>query len=115
MRWKPWWMMALTACVGCGASAVGTVPSPDTPLPPGEPVDAVTLSVDVPRSGDCEEAFDLALYRNRAVHLIEWDADAGRCMNRKVRIVYLRRQITRDELIAEVRGRASTVSVVANP
>ncbi len=115
MLWPPRWMVFLVACVGCSASAAGTVSTPDKPLPPGEPLDAVTLAVDLPRSGDCEEAFDLALYQNRAVHLIEWDADAGRCTNRKVRIVYVRRQIARDDVVAEVRRRASTVVVVASP
>jgi len=107
-------MMVLAACAGCRASGMSMVPAPDRPLPPGEPVDAVTLTVNLPRSSDCEEAFDLALYQNRAVHLIEWDADAGRCTNRKVRIVYLHRQIARDDLIAEVRRRTSTVAVVSN-
>ena len=47
------------------------------------------MRVDLVFSGDCEEAFDLALYQNRAVELIAWDDQPDSCDNRLVTIRYL--------------------------
>ncbi len=114
MRWTRWLIVACTGCLGCGTGALRATSSPDAPLPAGEPTASVSLALDLPQTQDCEEAFDLALYGNRAVHLIEWDGSAGRCAGRKATIVYLPKRITKDAVVAEARKRALKVSLTAD-
>lgn len=114
MRWTRWFFVACAGCFGCGTGALRTTSSPDAPIPPGEPTAAVSLALDLPQAQDCEEAFDLAMYKNRAVHVIEWDSSTGRCTDRKARIVYLPKRITRDGVVAEARKRAAKLVVAAD-
>jgi len=114
MHLSQWMFVAsLTLSLGCGSGAMRATPPPDTPLPPGEPTAAVTLAVDLPRAQDCEEAFDLSMYENRAVHLIEWDSNRGRCEARQVRVVYLPQRISKDNVLAEARKRTVKLAVTA--
>jgi hypothetical protein len=101
--------LLVVACVK--HPVVEPLPPPDQPVPASEPRAMVTLRVDLKPGPDCEEAFDLALYANRAVDLIEWDDDAGDCPEREVRIRYLSNQISREELILEVQRHAQQASV----
>lgn len=114
MRWMAWMIVVSAGVMGCGAGGMAPAGAPDTPLPPGEPTEVVTLSLDLPRAQDCEEAFDLSMYASRAVHLIEWDSHRGQCTERTVRIVYRPRLATKDAVVAEARKRASRVDVKGN-
>lgn len=114
MAWKRWLCVAVSGCLGCGTSTLRATSSPDTPVPAGEPRAAVTLALDLHQAQDCEEAFDLSMYQSRAVDVIEWDSNAGRCVQRTVRIVYLPQRMTKDGVIAEARKRSAKLSVTAD-
>lgn len=110
------WILGATgvALVGCGAASIGAAPTPDLPVPSGEARATLSLALDLPQSQDCEEAFDLALYRNRAVHLVEWDANRTACAGRTVRVTYLPRLVRKDTLIGEARQLAVKLTVLAD-
>jgi hypothetical protein len=72
----------------------------------------VRLHVDLPRAHDCEEAFDLALYRSRAVDLVAWDAAGERCQGRTVTIRYLAKQVSRDDVVRAASAAAAKVDVL---
>lgn len=101
---------AIFPVMGCAGSAH----VPDMPVPASEPRETVRLRVELTRAQDCEEAFDLALYRSKAVELVAWDAAAGRCADRTITIRYLSRQTSRDEVIRAASAAAAKVSVETN-
>lgn len=105
--------MSVAVLVGCAHQVpAATVGPPDMPVPSDEPRATVTLLLELNPGPQCEEDFDLALYRNRAVELVEW-TDGGTCGERRVMIRYLERQISEAQLLGEVRRHAVTVQVVA--
>jgi hypothetical protein len=104
---------ALLASVsGCSSLASGGPAASakhDEPAPAGAPRADLVVVVDLEPTADCEERFDLALYRDRAVERIEWDARRGACSSRRVAIRYLTDSRRADELIASIRGLARRV------
>ena len=98
----------LVLLAGCAAVA----PAVDAPVPASEPRAVVRLHVDLVRAQDCEEAFDLALYRSRAVELVAWDAARGRCTDRTITIRYLTRQASRDDVMRAATAAAAKVSAL---
>src|SRR5687768_16826793 len=80
-------LLTALACTSTGR-AVAAGP-PDQPMPPGEPRAELPLTVDLFSSSACEENFDLALYEDRGVELVEWDDQPGKCTARAIRIRYL--------------------------
>jgi hypothetical protein len=105
--------MALSAACAAPPARPAASP-PDQPVPKTEPRSEVRLVVDLMASADCEQRFDLALYRNRAVDLVQWDDQLGACRARSVTIRYLSRQITREQLLQEIRGLSARVVEVQN-
>lgn len=99
---------ALLALTGCAAATL----EPDLPVPASEPRALVRLQVDLVRAQDCEEAFDLALYRSRAIDLVAWDAGGGRCEARTVTIRYLTRRASRDDVLRAAGAVAAKVTAV---
>ena len=99
---------ALSPLAGCSAS----VPPPDAPVPAAEPRAVVRLHVDLVRAQDCEEAFDLALYKSRAVELVAWEPAGGRCDDRTVTVRYLSRAASRDDMIHAASAAAAKVSAL---
>jgi hypothetical protein len=101
---------------GCISSS-GAAPrgSPDRPVPPGEPRAEIALEVDLEPAPDCEERFDLALYRDRGIELVQWDARAGACSDRRVRLRYLSGRLTSDKVLAAVRKAARDVKPAEPP
>lgn len=98
--------------VGCGGPGeIGIVvaaPSArDRPAPAGEPRAELALTVSLPPSRDCEERFDVALYAERDVELVAWDAQTDACSGRRVTIRYLSTRLTREALLERVRRLAS--------
>lgn len=84
---------------GCGAHQLVLDPGkPDLPVPPQEPRAEMRASVDLVASQGCEEKFDLALYQNRSIDLIQWDEQRGACAGRKVAIRYLSSKITANQV-----------------
>jgi hypothetical protein len=92
---------------GCGAHP----PEPDLPAPPSEPRATLHLRVDLVRGQRCDEAFDLALYQDRGVELIEWDAGT-RCEERAVSIHYLSRRTTPELVLRAAQAAAAKVSPI---
>lgn len=75
--------------VACGASVTPAPSSPpDAPIAASEPRATLALVLALPDGTDCEERFDLELYRDRGVELVAWDARPG-CHDRHVQIRYL--------------------------
>ena len=69
------------------------------------------VQLDLAARQDCEEAFDLALYQDRGIELIEWDDAKGSCENRTITIRYLSRKLSADA----VREAARSHSVRVRP
>lgn len=106
---------ALTAAsaLGCGGAAQGpATPQHDAPVPRGEPRAEMRLQLDLTPAQGCEEAFDLAVYEDRGVDLVEWDASRGACAGRVVTIRYLPQRLSAEALLALVRARAARADVI---
>lgn len=103
----------VTAACGGASGAPPATPAHDQPVPAGEPRAEVRLRVDLAPAQDCEEKFDLALYRDRGVDLIAWDERAGACGGRTVVIRYLPRRIDEARVLAAARARAARVERLA--
>ena len=71
-------------------------------------------TVDLRPTSNCEEVFDLAMYGNRAIELIEWDASTGACDGRMIRIRYLSRQLREQDVLDAARKNAIRVEVAAD-
>lgn len=99
---------ALLLVTGCAAAEH----PPDAPVPATEPRAVLRLAIDLPRAQDCEEAFDLALYRDRAVEMISWDGPSGRCDGRTVTIRYLTQRASRDGVIRAATALAPKVTAL---
>ncbi len=94
--------------VGCPA-APAIVQAPvdfDRPVDPSLPRAQRDYQVDLTPAHDCEERFDLALYRNRGVELIAWDEAKGACTGRNITVRYLSSQLSDAQLTALVRQHA---------
>ena len=104
------WLAAVALSAACAAPSVRPVAAqPDQPVPKTEPRAELKLVLDLPASTDCEQRFDLALYENRAVDLIQWDDQLGACRARSVSIRYLSRRVGREPLLEEIRELAARV------
>lgn len=83
----------------CAAQPLALDPGkPDLPVPPQEPRAELRAAVDLVPTQGCEEKFDLALYQNRSIDLIQWDEQRGACAGRKVAIRYLSSKITASQV-----------------
>ena len=101
--------LLLIALAGCDpGKAPKSAADHDRPVPASEPRAELSLELDLEPASDCEERFDLALYRDRRVDLVAWD-DGDGCTRRAVRIRYLSAKVSRDELFAAVKGLARAV------
>lgn len=93
----------LVLLAGCPGPANTPDPAePDRPVPDAEPRDQLVLSLDLAPASDCEERFDLALYRDRSVDLVSWDDRVGACRGRVASIRYLSRKTTKEALLGKV-------------
>ena len=106
--------LVATAALGCGGSTLTpAMPDHDAPVPAGEPRAEMRLRVDLAPAQRCEESFDLALYQDRGVDLVQWGRSAGSCAGRLVTIRYLPRKLRAEELLAAVRAHAAKVEMIA--
>jgi hypothetical protein len=105
-------IVAFFVVVGCGSAqgAVRSAAERDTPVPAGEPRAELSVTVDLEPAQDCEERFDLALYRDRGIDLVTWDDAVGRCMGRTVTIRYLSAKLTKDALMQQLEKLSQKVS-----
>ena len=107
--------LLLPAIVIACACAPASLPPPDAPVPAGEPRAELRLSVDLDRARDCEEAFELALYRDRAVDLVTWEPPRDRCDGRVVVVRYLSARTTRDAVLAAAARASKRATPAAAP
>jgi len=103
-------LVLAAALVGCGPP-----PQPaQSPIEHDEPVPAsvqraeLRLLLVLPPERDCEETFDLELYRDRGIDLVEWD-DAEGCDGRIIIVRYFPERIDEATLRARIRELATKV------
>ena len=97
---------ALVAAIAWFAGCAGVTPAAeagtfDVPVPADEPRATVVLALELRASQDCEEAFDLAMYGDEGIELIEWDDHAGRCKDRKARVRFLSRRTSGERVLEQ--------------
>ncbi len=105
--------LALLLVAGCGGQAGSQVAHPDPtshdePVPAGVKRAQVGLLLSLPPAADCEEQFDLELYRERGVDMIDWDDGRG-CVERGVDITYLPERLARPKLMQRVKDLATVI------
>jgi len=106
--------LALLLITGCGGQPWSQVAHPqptsrDVPVPAGVKRAEVGLLLSLPPAADCEERFDLELYRERGVDMIDWDDGRG-CVERGVDITYLPERLARPQLMQRVQDLATVVN-----
>ncbi|HET9929940.1 MAG TPA: hypothetical protein VFQ35_04600 [Polyangiaceae bacterium] len=104
------WVGALSACAPTRVAAAPG--SHDRPVPADEPRAQLKLELDLPKTASCEEDFDLRLYANPAVDLIEWRGNGQKCSGRRVTISYLSRRTDADKVLMQVKGLAANARVM---
>ncbi len=102
-------LMSLQACGG--AAARSAPPSHDRPVPATEARAEVQLQLELEQRAGCEEDFDLALYQDPGIELIDWKEPFGACKARQVTIRYLPGRISKDALLHRVKQLAPKVEV----
>ncbi|MEM1032456.1 MAG: hypothetical protein AAF928_10765 [Myxococcota bacterium] len=108
--------LGLVACQtgGSGAAVGPKTSSRDVYVPADVARSEVVLRVSLPPAADCEERFDLELYRERGVDLIDWDARSG-CSGRGVDITYFPERLPEPRLLERVRELATDVAPAPRP
>lgn len=81
----------------CGGVPAATGPGPDTPVPRSEPRSDVRYQLELEPGHDCEREFDLALYENRGIDLLEWDDQDG-CRERQLTVRFFERKLTKQQV-----------------
>jgi hypothetical protein len=84
----------------------------DEPVPTSLARSALVLEVDLAARVDCDEVFDLALYRELGVELVAWDPSARSCGARRLTVKYLPSRIRRATLLERIERLAISVRVV---
>ena len=103
----------LWAGAACAPTRVAAAPgSHDQAVPASEPRAELKLELDLPKTASCEEDFDLKLYANTAVDLIEWTAGSAKCSGRRVKIRDLSRRTDSEKLLGQVKALSSSAKVV---
>ncbi len=103
----------LSAGCGPGPDEAPARDAHDAPVPATEPRAELTLNVNLVARHDCEEAFDLALYKEPAVELISWTGDAGSCENRRVKVRYLSARASRGVIVSRIQKLTKKAEVVS--
>lgn len=91
---------------------ISSAPDHDAPVAADEPRAELKLRVDLAPEQGCEEAFDLAMYKDRGVDLIQWDAAEGSCAGRVIVVRYFPKQLSAEALLEAAKGRASKAEVI---
>ena len=102
--------LLVAAITACSAAPVAAAPRHDEPVAASEPRETLTLKIDLPKSASCEEAFDLALYEDRGIDIVEWGGPPKKCAGRTVTIRFLPKRTTRAQVLERVRKLAVDVA-----
>lgn len=94
--------------VACAATPQARGPGPDAPVPASEPRGTVRYELDLEPGQGCEREFDLALYEDRRIDLLEWD-DRDGCRERRLSVRYFERKISKQQVRALVDDHATKV------
>lgn len=106
--------LAAFFALGCGgADMTAASPSHDMLVAADEPRAELALKIDLAPEQGCEEAFDLELYKDRGIDLVQWDASTGACRGRVVTIRYLSKKLSADAVFAAAGAHAVKVERVA--
>jgi hypothetical protein len=109
---RGWLLVTALASAACGGAAgAAWRGEPDRPVPASEPRGVVRARLDLETTQGCEETFDLAVYRNRAIDLVEWDENGGACAARLVSVRYLSRRTDERAVLDLLRAHALRVVV----
>jgi hypothetical protein len=85
----------------------------DSPVAASEPRAELAVVVDLASENNCEERFDLALYKDDAVELVTWEPVNASCEKRKAKIRYLSKRTSADALAATIRHISRHVEILA--
>lgn len=104
--------------LSCATFACGAAPGSDLPVPHTEARETISVQLDLPKTASCTEQFDLAVYANRAIEMIEWTtpegsppgADGPDCEQRIVHVRFLSRKTSKAEVMALLRANATRVA-----
>ena len=94
--------MVIGAC-GPRAEEAPARDAHDALVPASEARAELTMNVSLLPRRDCEEAFDLALYKEPAVELISWTGDNASCEDRRVTVRFLPARTSREAILSRVR------------
>ncbi len=103
--------LGLFLLAACAEPQSARAPTYDSPIAGSEPRALLRVVVDLEPVGGCDEAFDLAMYQDRGVELIEWDSARG-CSARRVILRYIPGRISRDALLSKIRQVSRKVEVM---
>ncbi len=94
----------LAASCGCATGATGAPVDASHDKPAAASLARAELHVvlDLEPAANCDETFDLALYKDTAVERVAWDEKKGKCSARRVVIRYLSSLRTEADLIAKL-------------
>jgi hypothetical protein len=107
-------LLAFLAQAACGGAAIEpAMTAHDVPVPAGEPRQELHLRVELAPAQGCEEAFDLAMYKDLGVDLVQWDANVGACSGRVVVIRFLPKKTSAEKVMSAARALAKKVDPVA--
>jgi hypothetical protein len=97
------WLCFAALFAGCTGSAQAQVRDDhDTPVPAGEPRAELRVELDLVPSQECEERFDLEIYKDRRVELVAWDDHSGACSGRVAVVRYLSAKMTKEQLLEHI-------------
>ena len=101
--------LILSALLAGACVSAGPPPGPEAPAPASEARATLRLRVDLVRGQRCEEAFDLALYEDRGVELIEWDP-GPRCEERAIAVRYLPGRTSPENILRAVQKTGAKIT-----
>jgi hypothetical protein len=111
---RPLTLLASLALAACGGAVTEpAMTAHDRPVPAGEPRSELHLRVDLAPAQGCEEAFDLAMYKDLGVDLVQWDTNTGACSGRAVVIRYLPKKTSAERVMGAARALAKKVDPAA--
>lgn len=103
----------LALSLACGAG----MPEADFPSPASEPRETTRVLIDLKKTGSCTEAFDLAVYQNRNIEMVAWQAEGASgpgngpdCEHRIAEVRFLSGKISKADVLSWLRAHAIRVT-----
>jgi hypothetical protein len=96
---------SIAACVGTPAGGF------DKPVT-GQNQDTITCRIRMKNTSTCDADFETAAYRERGIHLIEWDEREQGCLERTARVRFFPGLFARADVVPFLKGLAVAVEEV---